>query len=240
MKHKIFLMALIAVVFIACEQSNEVNKPISVDQDKTTTTIKAHVDFSYETKAPYSVIITDKSSGKLIWYQWGDGSQYNTCNPGGTLTHKYKGAGTYKIKCTATGTDGSKDDYTVSVTISDPKIYIAGIKYNKVEVDGEYYKAVLKDDDFFTTTWINTGYTKVLNNSRLPYSYIFTDPVYMSGLSDDKYYTLYIYRNTKQSGNGTQCLETPISTTVFQKCPETIAVRNSSGKTQVELLMEYK
>lgn len=252
-KVQILLMALAAVVFIACEKPQEVVKPItyptsggtsgqggSGDNGGSTTETVAHVEFSYQTKAPYTVVVTDKSTGYSIKYEFGDGKS-KTCKPGETIEHRYASAGTYKIKGTASGSSSSTDDYTVSVTISKPKIYIAGIKYNKVDIDGEYYKAVLKDDDFFTTTWLNTEYTsEMLNNSRMPYTFTLKDAKLMDGLADDDYYVLYIYHNTKRSGDGTQCLKQNISTSKFNECPETIVVNNNSGNTQVELVMSYK
>lgn len=252
-KAQILLMALAAILFIACEKPQEVVKPItypttggtsgqggSEDNGGSTTETTAHVEFSYETKAPYGVVIKDKSAGYSVKYEFGDGKS-KTCAPGETIEYRYAGAGTYKIKGTASGSSSSKDDYTVSVTISKPKIYIAGVRYHKIDVDGEHYKAVLKDDDFFTTTWLKTDYTKdVLNNSRLPHDFTLYNPVLMDGLADDSYYTLYIYHAADKSKDGTQCLKQTIYTTKFEECLETIRVKNNSGNTEVELLMQYK
>lgn len=252
-KAQILLMALAAILFIACEQPQEVVKPItypttggtsgqggSGDNGGSTIETTAHVEFSCQTKAPYTVVITDKSTGYSVKYELGDGKS-KICKPGETIEYRYASAGTYKIKGTASGSSSSKDDYTVSVTISKPKIYIAGVKYNKVDIDGEYYKAVLKDDDFFTTTWLKTTYTpEVLNNSRLPYEFKLQNPKLMDGLADDSYYILYIYHATDKSKDGTQCLKQNISTSKFNECPETIVVNNDSKNTQVELMMSYK
>lgn len=226
----LLLMSIVSLMFISCD----VDYSSPAIQKETQ---RARVDFSYKVVQPLSVTITDKSVGDYVLYDFGDGTskQYNI---GTTFNHRYTSPGVYKIKGKATG-NGS-DDYTVSVTINKPDVYIIGIKYNKVDEDGEYYRAVLKDDDFFTTKWINTEYTSVLNNSRLPYSFIFKNPVIMDGLSDDEYYTLYVYHSTSVSKDGTQCLKQDILTRQFLEYPSSIVVNNNSGNTQVELLMEYR
>ena len=187
----------------------------------------------------HSLNIKDMSNGVRAIYDFGDGSATEeiTLPYEYLLFHNYTKNGTYTIKCTAYGSNGASTTYSEQVIIRDPKIYITGIEYLKVDYSGEFYKAVLKDDDIFTTTWFTTYY---ICPEEFPYTYRFSSPVEMNGLDEDDYYTLYIYHNKYYTGDGTQCLKQNIYTQVFKACLPYIEVKNNSGNTVVHLLMDYK
>lgn len=241
MKTHIFsICTLVAgLFFISCEQNTPT--PIIIPDGGNTPPKETVAYFEYSMIGFYSLNIKDKSTGKEVIYDFGDGTieKYNL--PYNYLIyHGYTKLGTFTISAQVTGYDGTIKTYSQSVTIRDPKIYISGIKYISVDNDLEYYKAKLVDDDFFTTTWFTTNYTPILSKSSLPYTYTFNKAIEMNGLSEDDYYTLYIYHNTKNSGDGTQCLKQNISTPVFNAQLPYIEVKNNSGNTVVQLLMEYK
>ena len=234
MKHIYYLFA-IAFALASCERNDPYTPPVSPSDDP----IIAQANFKISVKQPLTVIVNDNSRGKKLTYDFGDGKS-ERCQIGTTITHRYDKIGTYKIRATVTGDKNTSDNYALSVNISAPKVYITGLRYIKIPEDGEYYYATLKDDDFFTTTWFNTTYTTVLNNSRLPYDFIFKEPVYMDGLDQDNYYTLYVYHNTKTSGNGTQCLKQNINTSAIKTYPESIRLNSDNKQTIIDLLFSYK
>lgn len=244
MKHTRFiLLAIAAFAIVACKEQNAPTPGETEGGGGYTPTepITAHADFSYSIQQPLTIIIDGKNKGRSVSYDFGDGSDPEKHGVTDKVTHRYAQAGTYKIRADVSGDNNTTDSYTTSVTLSTPKVYIDGIRYLSVDEDGEYYKAKLTDDDFFTTTWFITEYTPILNNSRLPHDYIFKNPVLMNGLDDDDYYTLYIYHSTKGgSDSGTQCLKQDISKSRFLSYPENIRVSNNSGNTEVQLLMHYE
>lgn len=237
MKHTRFiLLAIAAFAIVACQ---EPNAPTPGTGGGGAEPITAYADFSYSTQQPLTVIIDGKSKGRSVSYDFGDGSNPEKHGVTDKVTHRYAKAGTYKIRADVSGDKSTTDSYTMSVTLSTPKVYIDGIRYLSIDEDGEYYKAKLEKDNLWGTYVFTTGYTDILNNSRLPYGLQFKDPVLMSGIDDD--YLLYIYHSTKGgSDSGTQCLKQSISKNKFLSYPEYIRVSNNSGHTIVELVMHYE
>lgn len=244
MKHTQFiLLAIAAFAITACQEPNAPTPGGTGGGGYTPPEpITAYADFSYSIQQPLTVIIDGKSKGRSVSYDFGDGSDPEKHGVTDKVTHKYAKEGTYKIRADVSGDKSTTDSYTMSVTLSAPKVYIDGIRYLSIDEDGEYYRAKMTDDDFWTTpdVIINTGYTPILNNSRLPYEYTFKTPVLMNHLSEDEFYTLYIYHSTKGGSDiGTQCLKQDISRIVIKLYLKTIEVSNNSG-TRVQLLMHYE
>lgn len=212
------------------DKSNTYQKNVSVSYNQPT------AGFTYKTEAPLKVVLTNTSTNATS-YEWdfGDGKTSTEKNP----THKYSAAGSYIITLVAKNPAGSKQ-YRQTVQISAPKVFVKGIKYNYVGKKGKYYKSICKDDDLFTNTWWNTGYTPMLSDSNLPYSYIFANPVEMTGLSGDNYYTIYIYWSNSTSGDGTQILKQKLYKESIMLYLDEYALQNDAWDTEIAVLFEYK
>lgn len=199
--------------------------------------------FEYKMVGFKAVDIKDMSEGKKAVYDFGDGETREIDLPYDYLIyHGYNKNGTYTIKVTVTGNSGTTKTYQESVVIRDPKIYMTGIEYISVgDAPNEYYRAKLIDDDIFTTTWWQTNYTSTkLSSANVPFMYTFSSPVEMNGLDEDDYYELIVHHNTKNSGDGTQCLKQTIYTSVIKAQLPYIEVKNTTGNTVVRLHMKYE
>ena len=192
--------------------------------------------FTYKTEAPLKVVLTNTSTNATS-YEWdfGDGKTSTEKNP----THRYSAVGSYIITLVAKNPSGSQQ-YRQTIQISAPKVFIKGIRYNYVGKKGKYYKSVCKDDDLITHTWWNTGYTPMLSDSNLPYSYIFTTPVEMTGLSGDNYYTVYVYWSNTTSGDGTQILKQKMYKESIMSYLDELEIQNDNWDTDISVLFEYK
>jgi len=224
----------------ACNQGyNEPTDPRSGDDTGGSggTTHNVTMSFTYRMTGLYTYAFTNKSSGATS-YKWdfGDGEYANTKD----ATHTYPKAGTYTV--TLTGTCGSeKYDTRAKVTVTDPKIYVAGYVIYKMPYENKYYKVVCKDDDWFSTNWgFETVYTPLLDNSDLPYTKYFNDPIEMTNLAGDNYYTLQLFWANSTTESGTQCLKQELKKdSILQYKPEHIMTSNN-GEAQIGILMEYK
>ena len=192
--------------------------------------------FTYKTEAPLKVVLTNTSTNATS-YEWdfGDGKTSIEQNP----THRYSAVGSYIITLVAKNPTGSQQ-YRQTVKISAPRVFIKGIRYNYVGKNGKYYRSVCQDDDFFTNTWWKTGYTPMLTDSNLPYSYIFPSPVEMTGLSGDNYYTVYVYWNNTTSGDGTQILKQKMYKESIMLYLDEIGIQTDNRDTNISVLFEYK
>ena len=237
----VFIIALLSCVFYACE---EPNTPVyggggsgGGSGEQPVTVYPPTAKFNYTLQQPLMVEFTNTSTEnptKIVW-DFGDSSTSTQTYP----KHSYSTTGTYIVTLTVSNSAG-QNSCRKSITIPTPRVFVAGIQYNKVGKENMYYKAVCKDDDFFTTTWWNTAYTPLLNNKSLPYKYMFTSPVEMDGLNEDNYYTVYVYWNTKTNGDGTQILKQKMSTSTIQKYPSSITLTNDNKDTQISVLFSYK
>ena len=192
--------------------------------------------FTYTTQAPLTVIFSNKSTNATT-YEWdfGDGSTSTDKNP----THRYSTAQSYMVTLVAKNANGSSE-YRETIKLTAPKVYVKGIEYETIGQQNKYYKSVCEDDDFFSNTWWNTSYTPLLNDSKLPYQYIFSSPVELTGLDGDNYYTVYVYWNNTTSGNGTQILKQKMYTSEIKEYPGYIWLINDNISTSIKVLLEYK
>ncbi|MBR1515689.1 MAG: PKD domain-containing protein [Paludibacteraceae bacterium] len=192
--------------------------------------------FSFKTEAPLKIVLTNTSTNATS-YEWdfGDGKTSTEKNP----THRYSAVGSYIITLVAKNPSGSQQ-YRQTVQITAPKVFVKGLRYESVGKKGKYYKSVCKDDDFFSGTWWNTNYTPMLTDNNLPYEYIFSSPIEMTGLSGDNYYTVYVYWNNTSSGDGTQILKQKLYTESIKLYLDELVLQNDNWDTTVSILFEYK
>lgn len=240
--YKTLFICAVVLFWTACSEKNTPNYHDYYGDDNnsggnSSTGVAPTPQFTCQLKQPFVVTFTNSSSGNPTKFSWdfGDGSTSTEKNP----THKYTSTGKFIVTLTASNNAGS-NSLRKTITISEPKIYISGIKYLEVGYNSKYYKAVYKDDDFFTTTWFNTSYTPLLSNSMLPYEYNFSSPILMDGLKDDNYYYIYIYWNNKTNGNGTQIMKQKMYTSDIMKYPDQITLTNDNGDTKVGVMFSYK
>ena len=200
-------------------------------------TTSVNIRFEYELVSPFTYEFTNKSTGATS-YRWdfGDGETATTND----ATHKYAGAGTYKV--TLTGTyNGQKYDSRVTIIVKNPSIYIAGYKLYKIPYENKYYKVVCKDDDLFTTNWgFETVYSPLLDASDLPYTKYFNNPLLMDKLDGDNYYTFQVLWSNNTSGSGTQCLKQKLKKTEILKYKDEHILKSDNGETELGILMEYR
>ena len=210
--------------------SNTSTQSITVNYKQPT------ASFTYTTAAPLKVILNNTSTNATA-YEWdfGDGNTSTEKNP----THRYSTVGSYIITLVAKNPSGSQQ-YRQTVQINAPKVFVTGIRYDAVGKEGKYYKSVCKDDDLFTNTWWNTEYTPMLSENNLPYTYHFSSPIEMTGLSGDTYYTVYVYWNNKTSGDGTQILKQKLYTEVILTYPEELGLVNDNWDTVIYILFDYQ
>ena len=231
------ILVTMALFLVSCEPNTPSESGQSGGGSGNTPVVAPTAQFSFKLQQPLAVEFTNESSNnatQLLW-DFGDGSTSTEANP----IHKYSSAGSYIVTLTAKNNAGS-NSIRNTVNIPVPKVYVKGIKYLQVGKPNMYYKTTCKDDDIFTTTWFNTGYTPLLSNSNLPYDYIFTSSVLMSGLDEDNYYTIFVYWNTKTNGDGTQILKQKMSTSSIKQYPEQIVLTSDNKDTQVAVLFSYK
>ena len=192
--------------------------------------------FTYKTEAPLKVVLTNTSTNATT-YEWdfGDGKTSTEKNP----THRYSTVGSYIITLVAKNPSGSQQ-YRQTVQISAPKVFVKGIRYESVGKTGKYYKSICKDDDLFSGTWWNTNYTPMLTDNNLPYEYIFSSPIEMTGLNGDNYYTVYVYWNNSTSGDGTQILKQKMYTESIKLYLDELVLQSDNWDTTISVLFEYK
>lgn len=209
MKRLYIILATIAAVLVSCHHQVAV-MPVA--------------NFNFTTEHPFTVVLTNNSTSATS-YEWdfGDGTYSTDKSP----KHRYATKGVYKITLTVKSVSGRTSSTSKNVTLEAPsKIYISGFTYNSINKNNEYYKIKVIDDDFFTTTWVNTNW-ELLSSANMPYSYMLATPKLMDGLVDDNYYDVQVYRNTKSSGDGTKVASIRIATSKIYNYPTEIAGTNN-------------
>ena len=230
-----FIVCALTMLFCACEEP--ISPPVDPTEPEPIKVVAPIADFSYKLQQPLSASFSNQSSGEITKLQWdfGDGQTSTLSNP----THRYNMVGEYTVTLTVSNSAGSSRKRT-TLSILTPKVYVKGVKYLKIGKPDVYYRSVCKDDDFFTTTWWNSGYTPLLSTNSLPYSYIFAIPVEMTGLNEDDYYTVYVYWNTKTNGDGTQILRQRMETSDITQYPEEITLTSNNSDTQIRVIFNYQ
>lgn len=212
------------------EKTNTTQRSIIVAYKQPT------ASFTYTKEAPLTVIFSNTSTNATS-YSWdfGDGNASDEKNP----THRYSQAGTYTVTLVAENPSERKQ-YQETIKVTKPRVFVTGITYLTVGKTGKYYKCVCKDDDIFTTTWWNTNYTPMLNTNNLPYTYTFATPKEMTGLSEDEYYTVYVYWSNTSNGDGTQILKQKMYTSWIQLYPDYELLISDNNDTMIKVNFSYK
>lgn len=244
MKHKSILFALLALSFIACNQ-NEPYQPTTDPRDGGGssgggtgggTQTQVYIDFGYARNSPVIVSFTNRSTG-CDSYKWdfGDGTWAN----GKDATHAYEKLGTYTV--TLTGTKGSqKYDKTATIKLTEPTIYFAGYTLYSIPYENKYYRLVVKDDALLPSSWDwNTVYTPLLDNSDMPYTKIFNNPVAIDKPYNHDYWTIKLERNNSASGSGTSCMTAKLKLSELKQYQEEYIFRSESGNTAIGVIMAY-
>ena len=126
-----------------------------------------------------------------------------------------------------------------TIKLTAPKVFVKGIEYESLGKENKYYRCVCKDNEFWNSDqWWTTSYTPLLNESKLPYQYIFASPVEITDLNDDKY--VYVYWNNSTSGDGTQILKQKMYSSDIKDYPESIWLMNDNFDTSIYVLFEYE
>lgn len=217
-KYYVFFL-MIASIMAACSTTGG-NDPD--DPDKTGNIGNPNksviAEFSYQVQQPMTVVLTNRSenASTCLW-SFGDGESSSERNP----THRYKSKGVYEIVLTAINNKGSQSAYA-TVKVEEPsQIFIKGFTIGKIPYENQYYRIEVIDDDFFTTTWVQTEY-RLLSRVIVPYTANMSSPVLLSGLNDDNYYVMRLYYNTKNSGTGTRVGSWKMTKSEILQYPESL------------------
>lgn len=189
-------------------------------------------EFTYQVQQPLTVALTNRSEYANS-YRWsfGDGQTSSQENP----VHRYKSKGVYKITMVAANSR-EQQTATAIVTVEEPtRIYISGFTINKIPYNGQYYYVKVIDDDFFTTTWVETSYD-LLGAANLPRNITLSQPALLSGLSEDDYYSMQLFYNTKKSGAGTRVASWKMTKSQIMQYPETLTGTNDNASLTTHFL----
>ena len=226
MKHKLLLAACAALLILSsCE-----NKPIVVT---------AVIDFEYNRTTPLMVRFTNLSSG-FESYKWdfGDG----TWAYGDDAIKTYEATGKYTVTLTGTMADGEKYDRRKTIEITVPDIYFAGYTFYAIPYENKYYKLVVKDDALLPSDWDwFTRYTPLLDNSDMPYTYYFQNPVMIENPNSHDYWTVQVVRNTTTNGSAddVSCVKGKITRKELLEYRQEYIIKTESGSTAVGVHMGY-
>lgn len=229
MKKTFFL--LLSAMLVACAPQNPPVTPGTNNGGQSGGTNAQTPEFSVKVSGALTVQVTNQNINGQFRYDWGDG----TSETGYCPSHRYTGKGVYKITATYNSKSSSK-----TITVEEPtKCYIAGLRYEKIGKENKYYYVKIIDDDFFTTTWVQTEY-KLLSSAILPYEMKPRNPIHMNGLSDDQYYYVQVFWDDKATGNGTQILKQKIMTSDILKYPTSITKESDNKDTKITILFSWE
>lgn len=225
-KEVLALMAVAAIALTGCKESKDV--PTYPEPE-----IKA--EFEYIIQQPMTVVLTNKSeNANTFRWSFGDGESSNERNP----VHRYKKKGVYEIQLTASRINKGQQSAYATVKVEEPtKIYISGFTVGKIPYENQYYRIKVIDDDFFTTTWVETEY-KLLSSVIVPYTANLKTPVLLSGIDEDNYYAMQLYYNTKNSGTGTQVVSYKMTKEQILQYPEKLT--GTSDNVSLTTYFSYK
>lgn len=220
-------MAVAAIALMGCKESQK--EPVYYSDPE----LKA--EFKYAVRQPMTVELTNLSeNANTFRWSFGDGETSNDRNP----IHRYKQKGVYEIQLTASRVNKEQQSAYATVKVEEPtKIYISGFTVGKIPYENQYYRIKVIDDDFFTTTWVETEY-KLLSSVIVPYTANLKTQVLLSGIDEDNYYTMQLYYNTKNSGNGTKVAEYKMTKAQILQYPEKLT--GTSDNVSLTTYFSYK
>lgn len=191
--------------------------------------------FSFSKINPLTIQLYNNSQNADS-YQWdfGDGTTSKEKDP----IHKYKNKGVYKIVLKATKNNKfATEEKTVQIE-KPTKIYVAGMSYDKLELQNEYFRMTLTDDDFFTTTWVTSDW-KLLSNANLPHR--MNAKVILDDMASDEWYKLTIYYNSSKSGKGKEYISGKITTKeILTNYPDKYTWTDKDKKNQFSIYFMYE
>lgn len=225
-KEMLALMAVAAIVLTGCKESKD--EPVYPEPE-----IKA--EFEYIIQQPMTVVLTNTSeNANTFRWSFGDGEISYDRNP----IHRYKKKGVYEIQLTASRVNKGQQSAYATVKVEEPtKIYISGFTVGKIPYENQYYRIKVIDDDFFTTTWVETEY-KLLSSVIVPYTANLKTPVLLSGIDEDNYYAMQLYYNTKNTGTGTQVVSYKMTKEQILQYPEKLT--GTSDNVSLTTYFSYK
>ena len=197
------------------------------------------LDFAYERIAPLMFRFNNSSTGYAS-YKWdfGDGMWSEAIN----AAHTYEAAGTYTVTLTGITSNGAKDYKRVTLEISKPTIYFAGYTLYAIPYENRFYRLSFKDDNLLPSSWDTyTIYSPLLDNTDIPYTYMFNNPIRLDAPESHTYYTIAVYRNTSMTSTSgdVQCLKQQLKVKdIMQYQPEYI-LQTETGGTVVGIHMGY-
>ena len=216
------LLGVIAAILCACSA----NEP-------------AVIGFETDRLSPLMYRFTNTSAG-FDSYKWdfGDG----TWSYGDDAIHGYETTGTYTVTLTGTTATGYKYDTRQTIDVTAPDIYVAGYTLYAIPYENRYYKLVFKDDALLPSSWDwYTIYTPLLDNTDMPYTYDFQNPVMIEQPNNHDYWTVQVVRNTTTNGTGSDvsCMKAKITRKELLRYLPKYVLQTESGSTAVGIRMGY-
>ena len=195
--------------------------------------------FTYERIAPLMYTFTSQSVGYED-YKWdyGDG----TYSFGIDGIHAYEEPGTYTVTLIAS-LNGTKYDKRATINVTTPATHIAGYTLYHIPYEDRYYKVVFKDDALFPSAWdFQTVYTPMLDETDLPYTVYFNNPVLMENMESHDYYTVQVIRTTNAANdnNDVSCMKQKLTVKELKTYRPEHILQTESGATAVGVIMEYR
>ena len=217
------LLGIAAIVLCACSTKNT----------------PAIIGFDYDRIAPLMFKFTNTSVG-FDSYKWdfGDG----TWAYGEDALHSYETTGTYTVTLTGTTADGSKYDVRETLDVTAPDIYIAGYTLYAIPYENRYYKLIFKDDALLPSSWDwYTIYSPLLDDTDLPYTYDFQNPVMIQQPNNHDYWTVQVVRNTTTSSStdDVSCMKGRITHKELMEYRPEYLLQTETGSTTVGIRMGY-
>lgn len=196
------------------------------------------VDFDVKRLSPLIYEFTNLSTG-CDSYRWdfGDGSWAT----GTDAMYAFQSTGTYIVTLTAEA-DGIKYERRQTVNVSKPHVYIYGYRIYHIPYENRYYRASFKDDSLLPSSWdFYTNYTPLLDESYLPYTYIFNYPRELENMDNHDYYSVQVYRNTTttNTSNDVSCMKQKLMVKDLKTYLPEYVLSTASDATTIGVLMEY-
>ena len=222
---KRLLFILIPCVLLSCKKSTK-DEP-------------AVLDFAYSRISPLMVEFQNRSAGYES-YEWdfGDGTFSFATD---TAVHGYDDQGTYIV--TLTGIIGDQRyEERQEIILSDPAAYIAGYTIYHIPYESKYYRLIFKDDNLLPSSWDwQTVYTPLLDDSKLPYTYMLQNPVRLENINAHTYYTVQVVRtNTTSGGTETSCMKQQLKVKDIKRYLPEYILQTETGNTAIGVLMYYE
>jgi hypothetical protein len=238
-KHLYFLVVII--LLCACKGVNEpvYNPGAGTNTNTNQETKTPSVSFVTERVSPLMFKFTNTSYNcSSFRWDFGDGTYAN----GKDAYKSYETIGTYTVTLTGTAVDGKKYYSSEEIVITRPKIYVVGYTLYRIPYENRYYKLVVKDDNLFPSDWDwYTRYTPLLDNTDIPYSYEFVNPVQFVNPESHTYYTVQLIRttNTSSTSNDVSCTKQKLYVKDLLKYEQEYILETDATAIGIKVDFEY-